>query len=1513
MSTFKEIILTPATFVVRKIIEFNIKSGLKDKDPEKHHLRRWLCLANDKKPDDYWKFKFMNGESLAIFAIKQSDDALAYYKKNKRRKGYLHSAQSYYKGLLSTLVATETNPPINFRWYHRLLGWLKKQGGLQWEFTSQDLNEKDVFEYLKQSEGVNNKLREIPVDVSNAPTQGVETPSIREKYSVAQLLSKPNLLFNRMKPNEKRNIATAIPYVQKRDRIPSHLKAWNVKPSMHQQIDMAQQQQQNLQQQEEMQLNASVDLHAAQQHQAWVDNSSLLESSKVHDHLNTMNYSTTADWLDSLSLILGAGKASDPDARYYARFTFRISEKAREMLEKSRGYIRGYIGTVSVDTLPLGFFVDKEKNTFILRYSEDYRQYQLHVLPDANVRLDASIANADIHGNEDTNVSRVTKEDLFNTFKEYGIHPNQEQQDFIHRLAKRKKTFRFGKDETTRCPMSAYIFRALQLMVTHTYQKPDPSTKQEQEKDNYIYEMLDFLRQIPDEGGNSAYGSTSLAYGDARLQTDLDYFTLCYLCHLTDGKCFYPKSQREALRRFVNLNENERHWYREIALSVYVHCNFAEDSKGMYYLFDCYDRLGINLPNHAPRGGFTHLKHILDCISLAGDGKNKDAQRIQAKLIDKVPDNFEYVKSYLRSGYSFVHKSMLLSRNHIYFNSERILDTINVSKADFEKMSYASAPNLINNEIPKAIYFRAMFLRYLAYYVKPSCIDLALDKWQKFTESAGSVFESSLTIRKDSCLNGQPLLPKLDEALKLHWDELKEFLFSLPSKMTATADVTSISDAAEHVPEGYADLQKRPNEEKYSMVSARELVDRLKLPDDDPMANEFLQVVNKVNGFLSKYADMSEKDLEKALNHIREISVEERIALLREAHYRLTLSRSSANPPEGELVRLEQLAAIWVGLRKNSLLEIDTGEGKTLIIQFVSLLKVLNGEKVDVLTHNEVLAETAADKISFIAQYLKLKVAKKTNTADAIINADIFYVDIATAILNKKIAQFSDEPMAGHRIANSAEVDEIDNIVVDVNADTTMQISENSEAAEQALIDFIMALNDIIRNQLSKKEELKEKNEQRLFVRSELQRRLNNNVYVKNCIENSYLDDWLGAAISAMQLVKESDYLVENDDLIIKENDKVIIIPRKVVRIVHKTTTGRVDKKSQWGEYIHQCVSVWEMPNYKNENLYVPSISQVMAEGDIGIYLRDHYQSSNGFTATTGEKPVKQYILSTLGEDAISVTMPRAERPLGEEANWPLIPNTDNNDEREVRKVYNRSYRFKPIYLENREEHFNALLEAIQNVQNDNLSCILFLDTIAQCNQFYECLKANNIDITKIQILDDTRGDKTSEDASRLRPAEASIIQSAHQPGKITLSTAAGGRGLDFSGVSVGINSKPGLKSVIDQQSGRIGRNGQFGLVYEIYCLEDLQLEFDEQHPDPISHFSKEKQENNLELIKTRQAERERKAEIQKQYFMYRKRQPNEQRKNLDKEWARFFTQFKPVNDEDASQQWQKFLTKVKK
>lgn len=1413
--------------LLKRVIESRIKSAFIDGDEGKTNLKKWLAVTHGGQfTAEAWNYRFSQGKSLVDFGLESSGEYLAYARITPPwyetlffgmfyRNGYLRESQTYYKSTFEIWTQNKQFEQVDYsenvelNWYHRLLHWCISTTGLQWEFNSDDLNDNEFFTKLRKHEGIEEDSREPrPTNTANEPTSSskLDTPPIREKYSVTKLLSSPNIILKRMtktvEPKETFDPDTKRDSTQ--STTPAHMQHWLTSLRLNQAVDHTHQ---HMAQQEQ---NADVeitDLKRIQETTRWTDDSILNELEFVLSSLNVLKYTASEDWVKALDR---ACKNQWNKINYVGGYNATqsqlfITATALDKLLNAKGHVRSALYNLDLDSLPLGFFIDKntEGNLFTLKYNEKYRLHQLATLKDAAVRLDVANPVSDFHLDPTGLNCSVTKNDLLQTLNEKNIQLKQRHLDFLDKLDSETHNVKFegAREEDPRTETKAYAFRALQMMAEAIY--PQPIKKSTEDKqDPYLSEFIDILdsfSKIDTAVLTGRYSSND--YENKGTSIYLNKFILNYLKGISNGKEYYAEEERDALKRFATFNRNEFKWLMEIESATrQYNLNFSETSKGLFYFFDYFHGLGVPVPDFGSSltglsslGGFIQLKHILDCISLAGNGKNILAKQFQAEYTANIPKDCEIAKAALREGYAFVHESMLFGSNHGHFY-HRSLGLSIMTRDEFKQLQYDSSSK-------DTLYFRAQYLRFISYNVDPQYFKEAINKWMNVTGTSLTCFAGSST-------NGINDLDTLNTALHNHWKELQQYALSLPSVMAANTKQTA-TKTANDIPEAFI------NKKEASFHSARayplESIDSLFKKIDLPklLEHEITESILKINTLTKQYAKMPEDALQQALKSTKELCLEERIAILRETHCRLTCSQSQANPPQGEWLRLEQLVSVLLAMKEECLLQIDTGEGKTFILQLIALLKALDGQKVNVLTHNESLALEAGDKIKRLASFVGIKTAKKTDNTSSIINADIVYIDISAAIINDLLAKQSqdDSPLPGKRKAHVAIIDEVDNIVIDIHANTTMQISRGGEEADDDLEQFLNLLNHIVKTDLPARQDLTEKSAQRSFIRNKLHEALNENQFYKNkCNNDGDLDKYIRAAISASTLIRDTHYIVENDDLEINE----MTIPRKVVHIMHKDTTGRADKISQWGEGIHQFVAAHEK-QCGNPTMVIPGISEVLAEGDIETYLNESYTSRIGVTATMGNEKIRDKIDEII-KASLNVEMPRAIRP-GLDANWPI---------KLGQPEYIRGYRFAPIYKESKSAHFATLLEAIQNIQNNNQSCIIFWNTISDCDAFFAYLKQNRISAQTIQILDDTHDEEKAITTQSFRPSEATVITRAKEPRMITLTTAAGSRGTDFDDINIGIIAKPNLGRVTLQKAGRIARNGQFGQIYEIYNTHDL-------------------------------------------------------------------------------------------
>lgn len=1471
--------------MLQYLIEYKIKSALKGGKSQYEQLKYWLALSNKGvfDPRLCWKYTFADGQSLAEYLLTQSNQEMqSYISSSKTSKSKLFAAQdqlqNYY--LLKKLQAKQKPSfevfPDGF--FAKILFWLINYFDWTGKFSSPSLPEEEGFA------GTEQKLLDEVLKDGN-----YQKPWLEEQFRPQELITKGLRL--------KENFSNPKNPIQEEKGVAKHLRPWLKHLSLQLQIDQNQRYENSINAKQKQVLNAEEQKSYQMENVQWIDNSEVKETYKSNSVFKKANFEYPSMWLASLQHAINdfnknkgqqlflqePGGLNNYREAYNPNFKFYITEEAEKVILAGGNTVRGSTLAMDLDQLPVGFFLDRKGEEWTLKFNADYRNWQLKNLKDADLLMDPYANKLNVRNANKNNTNKTaTKDDFLKALEQMNISLIDAHLGLIERIDKlnlysNKKTQFFAAllmiAKESSHPL--HILNLLDKLVAF-------------EKVSFMYSVL------------GRYDNYPLLY----------FFLSHHLCRIENGEVFDNPQQMEYLSRLATLNFEELILFKSLTKTeVYrplAYYNFGEICKGLFYFLDFFKAQGLPLPLLDYAGG-QHKGHIseiqdplmelkggLDCIVLLEN--NKNLQKLQLKYFNEIPLDISVAKAQLRAGYNFVHHSMCFDSYYIANATLRakfkekyphLANPFLISPEEFKNLGFPS----IQNRKEDAIYFRAAYLRFIALNIDPSAMEAAIVEWEKITGThidscqnlwAGTVDKAKLGLEEDlefemrvqkagSNSSHQTEFYELLYAVKQHWQALKAYALSLPRKNRSEVNI--------YYPDALAnersELSRRFTEShQYSTEDLKGLLAKISL--NEAQSAELCKEVKVLNSLVEKYYSLSSEDLDLALENIQQSALEERIALLREAYRRL--SRCEKNKYEGEWLRLEQLVSLLMFLKTPALFQIETGEGKTFIIQLGALLQALDGPQVLVITHNEFLALQASEKLQTLASKVKLRVTNKNDSPNEIEESSIHYIDIANAVLGERLAKLNSCAQKSTK-KQLAIIDEVDNVVLDVDAQTTMQISRESVESSSEFIEFLMQLNKVVRGPLvdSKASELAE---HRRILRDSLAKLPY--YQEQNLDEDENLDFWLKAAVSSMQCLEEIDYIIES-----KESDEFI-------RIVHKETTGRVDKVSQWSEAIHQCVSAWERAN-GHPNLSVPGLSEVIAEGDIAFYLQENFASCWGFTGTIGEEAVEKLIKELLQVE-LTVKMPRAKRHATEGFAWPKRINLKKPESPPV-DCYNRSYHFPPIYTADKEEHFAKILEALGNAHTKELSSIVFFNTINECNEFYVYLLEHNFTkeyLTKyIQILDDTQEPQNTE----LRPSEETIILRAKEKKMITLATAAGSRGTDFESIELGINAKPGLGRVNTQKSGRIGRNGSLGVFYEIYCILDLDLKAElpatiipqNLFREYIEQYEMSKQARDLTLISSRAPQREKNQKLQQNFFRLRNTLDADKQKHLDTDWCNFF------------------------
>jgi len=492
-----------------------------------------------------------------------------------------------------------------------------------------------------------------------------------------------------------------------------------------------------------------------------------------------------------------------------------------------------------------------------------------------------------------------------------------------------------------------------------------------------------------------------------------------------------------------------------------------------------------------------------------------------------------------------------------------------------------------------------------------------------------------------------------------------------------------------------------------------------------------------------------------------------------------------------------QLAAGWL-MARGMLVEMETGEGKTLSATLPAAAAALAGIPVHVISVNDYLVDRDANAMRPIYEALGLSVAAMSEQeTDAKVRRAGYACDItyATAkqvafdylrdglerhrqrgVLASKLERFhrgqsSDAPLMLRGLC-FAVVDEADSVLID-EARTPLILSGAGGAAGERrsyrrALRLASALDEGVHYVVAQREgrvSLTEDGQKRL---EELAQPLGGFWHGPRRRE-----EWICKALSALHLFqRDRHYLVREE--------KVEIIDQP---------TGRVSPDRSWEGGLHQLIEL-------KENCPLTAESETLARISYQQFFR-RYLRLSGMTGTAREVAGELWSVYRLNTVPVPTRRPVQRRSLGtrvmgtEEARW------------------------------------QAVVESVRKVHGAGRPVLVGTCSVAASHHLSELLTAGGLPHQVLNALHDAR--------------EAEIVAEAGQPGSITVATNMAGRGTDI-GLAPGVAERSGLHVIATQRSeagridrqlfGRCGRQGDPGSFEAILSLEDEPLRL--YYPTPI-------------------------------------------------------------------------------
>ena len=435
------------------------------------------------------------------------------------------------------------------------------------------------------------------------------------------------------------------------------------------------------------------------------------------------------------------------------------------------------------------------------------------------------------------------------------------------------------------------------------------------------------------------------------------------------------------------------------------------------------------------------------------------------------------------------------------------------------------------------------------------------------------------------------------------------------------------------------------------------------------------KIVIKINNLENSVIKLSDEDFPKKTEEfIKKINqgvsfneiLPEAFALVREASKRATNERHFDVQIIGGVV-----------LHENKIVEMKTGEGKTLTIVLAAYLNALSKKGVHVVTVNDYLAKRDCQNMGKIYNFLGLTTGYINNDQSdderkQNYNCDITYAtnsELGFDYLRDNM-KFSSESMAqrGH---NFAIVDEIDSCLID-EARTPLIIS----GAVEDKTNQYLAIDKLVKNLDHSDFEIDEKDKNVLLTNKgidSVEKIFSNAGILKN--NNFYDPENINLVHHVNQALRANHLFQNGRDYIIKDGQIVIIDEQ----------TGRQLPGRRFGDGLHQGIEAKEKVEVQAEN-------QTLASITYQNYFK-LYSKLSGCTGTAVTESEEFYEIYNLPV----VVIPTNKRMIRKDWNDQIFRTAEEKDETIVKKITECNNKGQPLLIftasVNKSEHYSQLLK----------------------------------------------------------------------------------------------------------------------------------------------------------------------------------------------------------------------------
>ncbi len=548
------------------------------------------------------------------------------------------------------------------------------------------------------------------------------------------------------------------------------------------------------------------------------------------------------------------------------------------------------------------------------------------------------------------------------------------------------------------------------------------------------------------------------------------------------------------------------------------------------------------------------------------------------------------------------------------------------------------------------------------------------------------------------------------------------------------------------------------------------------------IVKRYLKRAKEINKLEDRYEKLSDSELKEAFNKLKESVKKGEKSLDDVLNDSFAITREASKRVLGLRHFDVQLVGGMV-LHENSIAEMKTGEGKTLVATLAVALNAMLGKGVHVVTVNDYLAKRDSRDMGKLYNFLGYSVGCLTDdiydesVKKAQYDADITYGtnnEYGFDYLRDNMKTRAEEKVQrGHYYAI---IDEVDSILID-EARTPLIIS----GPVQRDVNYYAKANEIAKKMIKgEKKETKpgepeettgdfyvdEKNRQVIMTEDGLQKAQElfevENLYD---LEHASMAHHLDQAMKAHYIfVKDIDYVVQNGEIIIVDE-----------------FTGRLSEGRRFSEGLHQALEAKEGVEIKEE-------SQTLAEITYQNYFRG-YEKLAGMTGTAQTEATEFAEIYNLEVISIPTNVPVKRKDLND-----LIYNTER-------------------------EKLNAVTNKVKELYRKGQPVLIGTASIEKSELIHERLK-------KAKIPHNVLNAKNHEH-------EAEIIAQAGKKGAVTVATNMAGRGVDIKindevkrlgGLYILGTERHESRRIDNQLRGRSGRQGDPGVSQFYLSLDDNLL-----------------------------------------------------------------------------------------